>query len=85
MSGSGERGGSTHPPNYDRPLPAGVAPAPAVTQRRKQRLRVLRIGGIECFGEPVVELREERSCVVPPCLIRPQLGQTCGLLREQIH
>src|SRR5262245_56988799 len=45
---------------------------------RQQRLGVLQVGGVEAFGEPVVERGEERAGLVASALVAEQARQAGG-------
>src|SRR5438105_5593732 len=42
----------------------------------EQRLGISQIGGVETLGEPIVDFREPRACVLTMTLFREQARQT---------
>ena len=44
----------------------------------EQRLGVFQIGGVEAFGEPAVDRREQLACLATPALLAPQPGEARG-------
>ena len=48
-----------------------------LSQFTEQRLGFFQIGGVEAFGEPDVDRREQVACLVPAALLAPQPGEAC--------
>src|SRR5262245_42816111 len=46
-----------------------------VAQLVEQRRRILQIGGVEAFGEPVVDLGEHRACLIAAAGVAQQSGK----------
>src|SRR5215467_7275719 len=44
----------------------------------EQFFRVLQVGGVEAFGEPAVEGREQFARLASPALLAPQAGEARG-------
>src|SRR5271155_4828991 len=51
---------------------AAIGTAPSAAQLVEQRLGVLQVGGVEAFGEPVVDVGEHRARLVALALLREQ-------------
>src|SRR6516165_5024598 len=51
----------------------------------EQRLGVLQVGGVEALGEPVVDLRKHRACLVTTALrSEPQRKRSCCFELEKL-
>ena len=75
LDASGDRAPLNHPagvllPHASHPGSGG--------QFAQQRLGVFKIGGVEAFSEPVVDLGEHRAGLIAAALVRHQSGEAHG-------